>query len=131
MIISKPIALVSTVVIALGWSAQSLAGCSPPQLIGKWETAFSDGNSCLIKLNNNGSVDTAISICYDPSQGTAKLDSGQLKVKGNCFAEGEIVISGISIELPVQFSHDRSIAAGRYLNTADGSKGSVVMVRTP
>ena len=131
MLINKYAVVLSAAVLVIGWSSQSQAGCSPPQLAGKWEAALSDGNSCLIKLKSNGSVDAAGSVCYDPSRGSASLDSGQMKVSGNCFAEGEIVVQGVSIELPVQFSHDRSMAAGRFLVSADGSKGSVVMVRTP
>lgn len=128
----KIIALLAPIAgMALGWSSGSHAGCTAPQVSGKWETAFSDGNSCLLKLKNNGDVDTVASVCYDPDRGTTDLDSGNVKVKANCLAEGEIVVGGVTIELPVQFSHDRSMAAGRFRVTADGAKGSVVMVRVP
>lgn len=119
----------SVLATALCWSSSAFAGCNAVQVAGVWEVAFSDGNSCNLKLKNNGSVDTNNSICYDPSRGTAGVDSGNLKPAGNCFAEGNIVVEGIKIELPVQFSHDRSVAAGRFLFTNDGTKGSVVMVR--
>ena len=93
--------------------------------------AFSDGNSCRIKLRTNGNIDVNASVCYDPDRGVATPDSGQLKVKGNCFAEGELVLGGVAIELPVQFSNDRTTAAGRYRVSADGSKGSVMLIRVP
>ena len=131
MSFSGKVFLVSVIGLGFGWSAAGYAGCSSAQVSGAWETAFSDGNSCVLKLKNNGTLDLDNSICYDPDRGTASLDSGQLKVMGNCFAEGEIVVEGVSIELPVQFSQDRSIAAGRFRIAADGSKGSVVMVRVP
>ena len=123
--------LTSFVGLTLGWSSASYAGCSPPQLTGMWETVFSDGNSCRLRLLNNGDISPNESICYDPNRGTSAPDSGTLKVKANCFAEGEIIVEGVSIELPVQFSGDRSMAAGRYRVSADGTKGSVVMVRVP
>lgn len=114
---------------SIGLSATVYAGCNAQQISGTWEAAFSDGNSCRLKVKPNGAVDSNASVCFDPDRGTADIDSGTLKPKGDCFAEGEIVISGVSIELPVQFSHDRSLAAGRFRVSADGSKGSVVMVR--
>ena len=93
--------------------------------------AFSDGNACRLKLRNNGTIAPDASVCYDPDRGASAPDSGQLKVKGNCFAEGELVVEGMTIELPVQFSNDRTTAAGRYRVSADGSKGSVVLIRVP
>lgn len=116
-------------VASMGWSASASAGCNAQQVSGTWEVAFSDGNSCRLKIKPNGAVDTNVSVCYDPDRGTTDLDSGNLKPKGDCFAEGKVIISGVTIELPVQFSHDRSMAAGRFRVSADGSKGSVVMVR--
>ena len=123
--------LASVVGLALGWNSASYAGCSPPQVSGVWEVAFSDGNSCRLKIQSNGSINAGASICYDPDRGAAEPDSGKLKVKANCFAEGELVLGGVTIELPVQFSNDRTTAAGRYRVSADGSKGSVVMIRVP
>lgn len=117
--------------ISLAWSSVSYAGCTPAQMTGFWEAAFSDGNSCRFKLRGNGTIDTEISICYDPDRGTTGFDSGTLKVRGNCFAEGEVVIGGITVELPVQFASDRGTGAGRFRVPADGSKGSVVMIRVP
>ena len=125
------IAVLSALIIAGAWSSLSYAGCSAPQMTGIWEVALSDGNSCRIKLKSNGSVDAGDSVCYDPDRGTAGFDSGKIKVQNNCFAEGEVIVGGVTIELPVQFASDRSIAAGRFRVPADGSKGSVVMVRVP
>ncbi len=93
--------------------------------------AFSDGTSCRLRLLNSGIINTNTSVCYDPDRGVAVPDSGQLKVSGNCFAEGELVVGGVAIELPIQFSNDRTTAAGRYRVSADGSKGSVVLIRVP
>ena len=123
--------LTSCALLTLGWSAISHAGCTPAQVTGIWEVAFSNGNSCRLKLIPRGDIDPENSVCYDPDRGTGTVDSGNLKVNGQCFAEGELVIAGVSVEVPVQFSHDRSMAAGRYRISADGSKGSVVMVRVP
>ena len=117
--------------IALAWSPVSYAGCTPAQMTGFWEAAFSDGNSCRFKLSGNGKIDIEKSVCYDPDRGTAGFDSGTIKVSGNCFAEGEVVIGGVTVELPVQFSSDRGTAAGRFRVPADGSKGSVVVIRVP
>ncbi len=119
--------------LVVGWSSVSHAGCTPSQMTGTWEAAFSDGNSCRFKLKPNGEIDTDTdrSICYDPNRGTAGFDSGTIKVKGDCFAEGEVVIGGVTVELPVQFASDRGTAAGRYRIVDDGSKGSVVMIRVP
>jgi hypothetical protein len=117
--------------ITLGWSSASYAGCTPAQMTGIWEVAFSDGNSCRLKLVLGGDIDLGKSICYDPDRGTSGLDSGTVKVDANCFAEGVVVIGGVTVELPVQFSSDRGIAAGRFRVPADGSKGSVVMIRVP
>lgn len=128
---SKKLLLASITGLAMGFAAPGYAGCTAPQVSGVWETAFSDGNSCRLKINNNGTINAAGSVCFDPDRGSAKPDSGQMKVKANCFAEGELVLGGIAIELPVQFSHDRSTAAGRFRVSADGSKGSVVLVRVP
>jgi hypothetical protein len=117
--------------ITFGWSSVSNAVCSPAQVTGIWEAAFSDGNSCRLKLWPNGAIDAPASVCYDPNRGTSGVDSGKLKIAGNCFAEGEIVIGGVTVELPVQFSNDRTTAAGRFRVSVDGSKGSVVMIRVP
>jgi hypothetical protein len=125
----KAIAIAS-VGLAMGFSSASFAACTAAQVSGTWEVAFSDGNSCRLKLNNNGSINAGKSVCYDPTRGTAVPDSGNLKVQGNCFAEGEIVLGGARVELPVQFSNDRTTAAGRYL-APDMSKGSVVLIRVP
>ena len=131
MNITKQIPLVSVIAFTLGWSSVTAAGCTPPQVSGIWEAAFSNGNSCRIKLKSNGAVDLGKTVCFDPDRGTASLDSGTLKVAGDCFAEGEIVLGGRAIELAVQFSHDRTMAAGRIRVPEDGSKASVVMVRVP
>ncbi len=123
--------LLSVLISVTGWSSASNAGCTAAQTTGTWEAAFSDGNSCRVKLKSNGSVDTQKSVCFDPDRGTADINSGQIKVGANCFAEGEVVVGGVAIELPVQFSHDRSMAAGRFRVSANGAKGSVVMIRVP
>ena len=128
---TNKVLLASIVGLTLGWSSASYAGCAPPQVSGVWEVAFSDGNACRLKLLNNGSINASASICFDPDRGATEPDSGKIKVKADCFAEGEIVVEGVAVELPVQFSHDRSMAAGRYRVSADGSKGSVVMIRVP
>ncbi len=131
MKIKRNIILASLVGITLGWNSASFAGCSPPQVSGVWEMAFSDGNSCRIKLKSNGAINAEASVCYDPDRGAAAPDSGNLKIKANCFTEGEIVIEGVAVELPVQFSNDRTTAAGRYRYSSDGTKGMVVMIRVP
>ena len=117
--------------ITLGWSSVVYAGCTPAQITGIWELAFSDGNSCRLKLNAGGNIVLEKSICYDPDRGTAEIDSGTIKVDGHCFAEGVVVIGGVTVELPVQFSSDRGTAAGRFRVPANGSKGSAVMIRVP
>ncbi len=123
--------IASAVLLGLTWSTTSEAACSPAQVSGVWEVAFSDGNSCRLRLLGNGTIKTSDSVCYDPDRGVATPDSGTLKIGGNCFAEGEIVLGGVAIELPVQFSNDRTTAAGRYRVSANGAKGMVVMIRVP
>ena len=123
--------LASVVGLTLGWNSASFAGCTPAQVSGVWEMAFSDGNSCRLRLAGNGSIKAASSVCYDPDRGATEPDSGNLKVDGNCFAEGEMVVEGAVIELPVQFSNDRTTAAGRYRFSEDGTKGMVVLIRVP
>jgi hypothetical protein len=54
-----------------------------------------------------------------------------MKIDRSCFAEGAIVVGGVSIELPVQFSSDRGTAAGRFRVPSTGAKGSIVMIRIP
>ena len=115
----------------MGISSTSYAACTPAQLSGVWEAAFSDGNSCRLKLKSNGQLDSAKSVCYDPDRGTTVPDSGVFKTKANCFIEGELVIDGFTIEVPVQVSQGRGVAAGRYRVQADGTKGSIFMVRVP
>ena len=117
--------------LVLAWSSASHAGCTSAQISGIWEVAFSDGNSCRLRLVLGGEIDGGKSVCYDPDRGTAGVDSGTMKVNGQCFAEGALVIGGVTVEVPVQFSHDRSTAAGRFRVPANGAKGSVVMVRVP
>lgn len=131
MSIQRKISLTLILGASLGWHSVSQAGCTPAQLTGIWEAAFSDGNSCRLQLVLGGNLDVEKSICYDPNRGTASVDSGTIRVNGKCFAEGEVVIGGVTVELPVQFSQDRGMAAGRFRIPADGSKGSVVMVRVP
>jgi len=131
MKIKRNIVLASFVGLTLAWTSASHAACSPPQVSGVWEMAFSDGNSCRIRLKNNGVMNTQFSVCFDPDRGAAAPDSGKLKIDGNCFAEGEIVIEGVAVELPVQFSNDRTTAAGRYRYSSDGTKGMVVLIRVP
>jgi len=106
--------------VTLGWSSLTYAGCTPAQMTGFWEAAFSDGNSCRFKLTSKGTIDVEKSVCYDPDRGTTDFDSGI-----------ELVIGGVTVELPVQFSSDRGTAAGRFRVPADASKGSVVMIRVP
>jgi len=127
----KNMAVAFFVGATLGLSSAGYAGCTPAQMTGIWEAAFSNGNSCRFKLSGNGTIDADKSICYDPDRGTAAVESGTLKVKGDCFAEGEIVIGALRLELPIQFSSDRGTGAGRFRIPLDGSKGSVVMVRVP
>ncbi|MFV8819664.1 hypothetical protein [Haliea sp. E17] len=129
--ICKRATLASLFGLALGLSPSGYAACTAPQMTGFWELAFSDGNSCRLKLNSNGTINAGVSTCYDPDRGSTTPDSGQIKTAANCFAEGELVVEGFSIELPVQFSQDRGTAAGRYRVSANGVKGSVVMVRVP
>ncbi len=131
MKIRHNIVLASLVGLTLAWTSASHAGCSPAQVSGIWEMAFSDGNSCRIKLKSNGVIKAEASVCFDPDRGAAAPDSGNLKIKGNCFAEGEIVIQGEAIALPVQFSNDRTTAGGTYRYSSDGTKGMVVMIRVP
>jgi len=131
MKMNSKILLASVVGLTLGWNSSSFAACTPPQVSGVWEMAFSDGNSCRLKLLKNGIINVNASVCYDPNRGAAAPDSGQLKVAANCFAEGELVVEGVAIELPIQFSNDRTTAAGRYRVSVDGSKGSVVLIRVP
>jgi len=131
MKLSKTTIALSVLGLTLGVSSVSYAGCTPQQVSGIWEVAFSDGNSCRLKLKSNGAIAAGESVCFDPDRGAGAPDSGQLKVKGTCFAEGELVLQGISVELPVQFSNDRTTAAGRYRVSVDGTKGSVVLIRMP
>jgi hypothetical protein len=123
--------LASLICLTLIWSSASYAGCTAAQISGTWEMAFSDGNSCRVRLKHNGEIQVEDSVCFDPDRGAAAPDSGTLRVNGVCFAEGGIVIGGVAIELPVQFSNDRTTGAGRYRVSADGSKGSVVLIRVP
>ena len=118
-------------VAILAFSSSAYAGCTKAQVSGVWEVAFSDGNSCRLRLNRSGNVVTSASVCFDPSAGAAAPDSGTLSVKGSCFAEGNIVVQGVTIELYIQIATDRSIGAGRYLIPVTTDKGSVVMVRVP
>jgi hypothetical protein len=131
MNIKRNVIIASIVGITLGWNSASFAGCTPPQVSGVWEMAFSDGNVCRVTLRKNGTINVEKSVCYDPDRGAAAPDSGQLKIKGNCFTAGEIVIEGVAVELPVQFSNDRTTAAGRYRISDSGFKGSVVLIRVP
>ena len=121
----------SLLCISFFWSSSTFAVCTPSQVSGVWETVFGSGNSCRLKLKNNGVIDAGKSVCYDPDRGSAEPDSGKLKVANNCFAEGEIVLGGVTIELYVQFSNDRTTGAGRVRIPDDGLKGSVVMIRVP
>lgn len=123
--------IMTIICMSMAWSSPGLARCTSAQISGFWEAAFSDGNSCRLKLVLGGKIDVEKSVCYDPDRGSAGIDSGTMPVNANCFSEGEVVIGGVTIELPVQFSADRNTAAGRYRVTADGSKGLVVMVREP
>ena len=130
MKINKTAIVVATLGVTLGFSSVSFAGCTAAQISGIWDVAFSDGNSCRLQVNNNGRINAGKSACFDPTRGSAAPDSGNLKVKGDCFAEGELVLGGAVIELPVQFSNDRTTGAGRFLGP-DMSKGSVVLIRVP
>ncbi len=129
--ITRKATLATLLGLAMGISSASYAACTSPQLTGTWEAAFSDGNSCRLKIKSNGQLDAANSVCYDPDRGTTVPDSGVFKPKANCFIEGELVIGGFSVEVPVQVSQGRGVAAGRYRVDADGTKGSVFMVRVP
>ena len=122
--------LIASIAI-LAFSTSAYAGSTKPQVSGIWEVVFSDGNSCRLKLNIKGKVVTSASVCFNPDLGAAPPDSGSLPVAKDCLAEGNIVIQGVTTELAIQISTDRSIGAGRYLQPASGDKGSVVMVRVP
>lgn len=123
--------MASVVGLALSCGSTAYAACQQPQVAGVWEAAFSDGNSCRLVVKTNGTFNVNASVCYDPDRGAGAPDSGHLKIDRNCFSEGEIVLQGTVVELPVQFSSDRAMAAGRFRVTANGFKGSVVMVRVP
>ena len=122
--------LIASIAI-LAFSTSAYAGCTTNQVSGVWETAFSDGNSCRFKINAKGNIVASASICFDPSAGAIAPESGTLVVGKNCLAEGSFVVMGVTTELAIQISTDRSIGAGRYLLPASGDKGSVVMVRVP
>ena len=128
---TKTALVFSALSMGLVFSSASHAACTPAQVSGVWEVAFSDGNSCRLRLNNNGSINAAASVCFDPDRGSAAPDSGNMKINGACFTEGTLVLGGVTIELPVQFSNDRTTAAGRFRVSVDGSKGSLVMIRVP
>jgi len=49
---TKTATFVSMIGLTLGLSNAASAGCAPPQLAGTWEAAFSDGNSCRLKLQS-------------------------------------------------------------------------------
>ena len=115
----------------LAFSANAYAGCTKAQISGTWEVAFSNGNSCRIKLNSLGKVVASASDCFDPFRGVAGVDSGKLPVKSNCLAEGNIVVEGIKTKLAIQFAADRSTGGGRYLLADMSAKGSVIMIRLP
>ena len=123
--------LLTTFAAMLVWSSSAYAGCTESQTSGTWETAFSSGNSCVLKLNTKGEIVTGKSECFDPNLGAAAPDSGKLPVKSTCSATGYVVVQGVKIRLFVQIATDRSVAAGRYLVPSSGEKGSVVMVRLP
>ena len=123
-------AFLATIAI-LAFSSSAYAGCSKAQVSGIWEVAFSDGNSCRLKLNNVGKIITGSSVCFDPTLGAAPPDSGTLPVKGNCLADGQIVIQGVIITLAIQFATDRNTGGGRYFIEATSAKGSVIMIRVP
>jgi len=78
--------LVAILCLGMGWSTTGFARCTGAQISGIWEVAFSDGNSCRLRVVLGGTVDTEQSICYDPDRGTSALDSGNLKVDAHCFS---------------------------------------------
>jgi len=121
----------TAIVVVLAWSTSAYAGCTKPQISGEWETAFSSGDSCVLKINAQGTVVVAGSVCFNPDLGATAPDSGKLPVKATCLAEGNIVVQGLKIRLFMQVATDRSVAAGRYQIPSTGEKGSVVMVRLP
>ena len=122
--------LIASIAI-LAFSTSAYAGCTKAQVSGLWEVAFSDGNSCRLKLNNVGKIITGSSVCFDPTLGAAPPDSGTLPVKGNCLADGQVVIQGVIITLAIQFATDRNTGGGRYFIEATSAKGSVIMIRVP
>ena len=128
---SNKTSLAAVLGLALGFSPVGHAACSSPQTSGIWEVAFSNGSSCRLKVNINGTINVDKSVCYDPDRGVTTPESGLFKPNASCFAEGELVVEGVTVEVPVQYSQERSMAAGRYRISADGSKGSVMMVRVP
>ena len=117
--------------VSFTWSSSSYAGCVKNQITGIWETFFSDGNACKLKINGKGEVVAAASLCFDPDRGVTIPDSGALVIAENCSALGDVVINGVRIELGAQFAVDRSSAAGVYYVPVDGAKGSFSMVRLP
>ena len=123
-------ALVTATAILMASSA-AYAGCTGAQISGVWEAAFSDGNSCRFKINANGNIAAAKSVCFDPSAGSIAPDSGSLVVSGNCLAEGSFTVLGATIELAIQFATDRNTGGGRYLYQVGGEKGNVIMIRVP
>ena len=118
-------------ITSLGMSSTTHAGCVKNQITGIWETFFSDGNSCKLKINGRGEVIASASLCYDPDRGVTQPDSGSLVIEENCAALGILVIEGVTVELGAQFAVDRSTAGGVYVIPDFGAKGSFSMVRLP
>ena len=82
--------LASALGMGMIWCTGASAACLQPQVTGIWEAAFSDGNSCRLRVMPNGNVSAADSVCYDPDRGSTTPESGRLKVKADCSSEGEL-----------------------------------------
>ena len=123
----------STAAVAalMAWSTGAWAGCNNAEIVGNWDVTFSDGNSCVLRLDRGGEVIAGESICFDPFRGSTAPDSGNFAVASDCSINLAIVVEGATVELEGRITRSRDSGAGRYLVPAFFVKGAFTMIRMP
>lgn len=135
--------LLATIFALLVWGPNAQAACTAAQFAGTWDVVFSDGNSCRLILDRDGSLltapDRSLSTCMDPFLGVTAPDGGGYEVDSSCGAGFVLVVEDQVVEMFGRIAQPRNISAGYYLlysaadyvpnESSPFAKGAFTMIR--
>lgn len=120
-----------TMIVVFGLGSNAYAACAVKKLVGPWDVAFSDGNSCRLHLTTTGDINVNKSSCYDPFRGVTIPDSGSFEITKECEISATLSVEGLVVDLAGQLAMNRILGAGGFVVPAFEVKGGFTMIRLP